>query len=181
MHFQVMFGIEAPAREVPLPEGVEGPLQLDFHKEAHDWMERVRLICIEGGETDAAWTATYTGHGCWEDEQIQARRMNALISRAAFEKLMGRCDLHLTEDEVEVMDFPHGYPSLRMDGPCRYTERWPESKRMVVDAFVTPYPDFDPKNRVEIQEQTAGGPLAAAAWFARSWRRIKRALLSVYC
>lgn len=168
MHFDVILDIEAPLNE-------EGELYPAILAKLHSCRELFGLESLPDKKP--------CEHGCWEDDNVGRWRFDDLLDRPAFDKLTELLELRCSPDAANSLEFDakrgaYYLPRLMFDGITRFTRRFPVGEHAVVDAYVTPYPDFDPKNRSS--DKLPPGVLSLAEWQLRCWKRIRRAMLEVY-
>lgn len=168
MHFDVILDIEAPLQEdgEPYPD-----ILAKFHR------------CKELFGLDVLPSKKRCEHGCWDDDSVGRWTFNDLLDRPSFGALVELLELRCSKDTAGSVEFDkergvYYLPRLAFDGITRFTERFPVEERAVVDAYVTPYPDFEPKNRSS--DKLPPGVLSSTEWQLRCWERIRRAMLEVY-
>lgn len=110
--------------------------------------------------------------GAWDQDNLLVRRVRAEadLTPPQMDELVAALDLESRGDEVEILGGGGGFlsvPSISFDGVCRFTDRFDPGERGILDAFVTPYPSFDPVNRCNDE-----------AWMRRAWARVTRAVLA---
>lgn len=168
MFFDVILEIEAPVTKLlePYPE-----------------LERMLGEACVVFELKQLPKARQAEHGCWEDDEVRGWLFHDMLNRDELDTLVRLFELQCRKDETESLEFSpergmYYAPRLKFDGITRYTERFSLEEQMVVDCFVTPYPAFEPKNRM--QEDLPEGVLPWLKWQKHSWERIVKAMYKVY-
>lgn len=114
--------------------------------------------------------------------EVPCRRwcFSAALPRKQFDQVAKLLDLSLQNEETVAIG-PPGPPTPLMvfAGDCLFTEKHELDDMRIVDVYATPYPSFEPKNRVQHMETTPD-LLGAGDWMDRGWRRIRAALKKAY-
>jgi len=109
--------------------------------------------------------------GAWDQDNLVIRRVRAEadLTPTQMDALVAALSLESSGDEVEVLGGGgfRSAPAFSFDGVCRYTDRFDPGDMGILDAYVTPYPSFEPVNRFNDE-----------AWVRRAWARVTRAVLA---